>query len=94
MTPGAGRLLTRNIRNLMHARRCKAKDVAFYCKHSKPWISRLLADGHKKIAFHDLDRMADFFQVDVRDLFAPERRKSRKPYTGPERRKGGDRRQG
>lgn len=56
-------------------------------------MTRLMQDKHKKIAFTDLDRMAEFFQVEVRDLFAPERRKSKAPYKGIERRSGHDRRQ-
>lgn len=88
----AGRTLVRNIRARLQLKGLRDKDLAFWCHHSKPWASTLLAGRHQKIAFAELDRIADLFGVSVAELFVPERRRSTGEYAGPERRSGQDRR--
>ena len=63
-------VLISNIRSLLSARRLRAADLAMYCHHRPAWISKILA-GERAVSPEDLDRIADFFDVDVADLFRP-----------------------
>lgn len=89
----ANLLLVHNIRALLHARRMKAGDLAFYCGHKGAWMSKIL-NGQRGLSIDDLDRIADFFGVTAGDLFRPgispvlERRRQSRRKGVVERRQG------
>jgi hypothetical protein len=90
-------LLSMNIRALLAARRMDAIALASWCGHKAPWISKILS-LERGVQVKDLGRIADFFGLDVCDLFQrgitplTERRRSQR-RSGGERRSIIDRRQ-
>jgi hypothetical protein len=90
-------LLSMNIRALLAARRMDAIALASWCGHKAPWISKILS-LERGVQVKDLGRIADFFGLDVCDLFQrgntplTERRKAQR-RSGGERRAALDRRQ-
>lgn len=89
-------LIVENLRALIGARRVNARDVAQWCGHKPPWISKILS-GERGVPLDDLDKIADFFGIEVWQLFAPgisaflERRRAER-RCGADRRTGKDRR--
>jgi hypothetical protein len=90
-------LLSMNIRALLAARRMDAIALASWCGHKAPWISKILS-LERGVQVKDLGRIADFFGLDVCDLFQrgitplTERRRTQRRSEG-ERRSIIDRRQ-
>jgi hypothetical protein len=90
-------LLSMNIRALLAARRMDAIALASWCGHKAPWISKILS-LERGVQVKDLGRIADFFGLDVCDLFQrgitplTERRRAQR-RSGGERRAAVDRRQ-
>jgi hypothetical protein len=90
-------LLSMNIRALLAARRMDAIALASWCGHKAPWISKILS-LERGVQVKDLGRIADFFGLDVCDLFQrgitplTERRRVQR-RSGGERRSIIDRRQ-
>lgn len=83
-------LLVMNIRALLSTRRMDAGALAQWCGHKAPWISKILS-LERGVQVKDLGRIADFFGLEVCDLFQhgitplTERRRA-------QRRSGGERR--
>jgi hypothetical protein len=90
-------LLVMNVRALLAARRMDATALAHWCGHKPPWISKILS-LERGVQVKDLGRIADFFGLDVCDLFQrgitplTERRRAQR-RSGGERRSVLDRRQ-
>jgi hypothetical protein len=91
--------LKHNIDTLLKARNQTRHDLAFWCRKSDAWLSKILSetaihDQKRGVPLKYLDRIADFFGISPYQLFQPgisaltERRKA------PERRSGQDRRIG
>jgi transcriptional regulator with XRE-family HTH domain len=91
------RLLRANLRALLRARGQTPHDLAFFCRRSDAWISKILNEDEHDSQARDLplkylDRIADFFGVAAYQLFQPgisaitERRKANDRRTGIERR--------
>jgi len=64
----ADQLLARNIRALLRARREDDAALALWCGHRPAWLSKIL-NGERGIRIKDLGRIADFFGIQVADLF-------------------------
>lgn len=87
------RLLRHNIDQLLKARGQTRHDLAFWCRRTDAWISKILSekedDQARGVPLKYLDRIADFFGIATYQLFQPgisaltERRKSgeRRKYT-------------
>ncbi len=84
-------VLVQNIRALLAARSRAADELARHCGHAAPWLSKILT-GDRGIRCRDLDLIADFFDVEVTDLFRPgiapllERRRIQRRITRGDRR--------
>ena len=85
-------LLRRNLEALLQARGQTQHDLAFWCRRSDAWLSKILDDNaNRGLPLKYLDRIADFFGIAAYQLFQPgitpllERRKG-------DRRAGMDRR--
>jgi hypothetical protein len=61
-------LLVMNIRALLSTRRMDAGALAQWCGHKAPWISKIMS-LERGVQVKDLGRIADFFGLDVCDLF-------------------------
>lgn len=89
----ANALLKLNIDTILRARGQTRKDLAFWCRRSESWISKIFRSEKREIPIRYLDRISDFFGLATYQLFQPgispltERRKH-------ERRSGRDRRIG
>lgn len=92
-------LLAQNIRALIRARGTSDRALAAFCGHSGAWLSKVLKlDGdprdHREMSMADMDKVADFFGLQVSDLLSYgiasvlERRRAER------RSRQGDRRQG
>lgn len=89
-------LFRRNVEALIRARKINQKDLAFWCGHKTPWLSKILS-GTRGIQLEDVGRIADFFglttaqlfQRSINDLF--ERRRAQR-RSGRDRRSGAERR--
>jgi|GEM_PF-3654002 len=68
MTLKAQYILVQNIRAFLATRNLAAEELAQYCGHGAPWISKIL-NGDRGVRCEDLDRIADFFEVEVTTLF-------------------------
>ena len=79
-----------NVAALLKARHEDGASLAFWCRHDKSWMSKILT-GERVVSLRDIDAIADFFGLSPYQLFQPgispitERRIS-------ERRSGKDRR--
>jgi transcriptional regulator with XRE-family HTH domain len=85
-------LLKRNIDALLKARGQTRKDLAFYCRRTESWISKLFASDDKNVPLKYLDRIADFFGLATYQLFQPGITPLTERRTGRDRRGGVDRR--
>jgi len=91
-------LLARNIRALLTARGEDDSALATWCGHRPAWLSKIL-NGERGMQIRDLGRVADFFGVEVSQLFQRgvdpllERRVHGRRIPGGDRRTGIDRRQ-
>jgi transcriptional regulator with XRE-family HTH domain len=89
-------LLAKNIKALLAKRNIDQSALAAWCGHSSGWSTKVLS-GERGIRIADLNRIADFFGLDVPDLFRPgiipltERRRAERRVT-TDRRTGADRR--
>jgi transcriptional regulator with XRE-family HTH domain len=81
-------LLKKNVDALLKARQQTRKELAFFCRRSEAWISKIFGSPNRNIPLKYLDRIADFFGLATYQLFQP----GISPLT--ERRKGKDRRTG
>jgi Cro/C1-type helix-turn-helix DNA-binding protein len=87
----------RNVRTLLSSRRVDSSALAAWCGHRPAWISKILS-GERGVQVKDLGKIADFFGLNVGDLFQfgidpyLERRRHQR-RTGHDRRRGHDRRQ-
>jgi DNA-binding Xre family transcriptional regulator len=97
MTPRhyrADLLLAKNIRALLTVRGADQKDLARWCGHAPAWLSKILV-GQRGIQIKELGMIADFFGVQVADLFqfgiSTDRRRGERRQTH-DRRAGKDRR--
>lgn len=89
-------LLAQNIRALLAARREDDSALAAFCGHRPAWLSKILS-GERGCKIRDLGRIADFFGLEVHQLFLHginplfERRK-RQRRSGQDRRSNEERR--
>lgn len=81
-------LLKHNITTMLKARGQTRHDLAFYCRRSDAWLSKLMSDENRNVPVKYFDRIADFFGIATYQLFQP----GISPLT--ERRRGSDRRSG
>jgi transcriptional regulator with XRE-family HTH domain len=88
------RRLKDNIDALLRARRLTRKDLAFYCRKSESWISKIFREERRGFGYKDLDRIAAFFGLDVFQLFQPGISPSSERRLGVERRGQRERRIG
>jgi hypothetical protein len=82
----ASYLFKQNIKALLAARGQRPHDLAFFCRRSDAWLSKILGKDDRNLPLEYLDKFADFFGVAPYQLFQP----GISPLT--ERRKGADRR--
>lgn len=61
-------VIIQNIRALLSVRKHSSKELATYCNHASPWISKILS-GERGVQCADLDQIANFFGITVSDLF-------------------------
>jgi hypothetical protein len=82
-------VLKRNIESLLADRKENQVQLAIACGHRKSWINKFIKDDTMKveIQLRDLDKIANFFGIEVHQLFQPGIGRL------TERRAGGDRRQ-
>ena len=85
-------LLKHNIDMLLKARGQTRHDLAFWCRRTDPWLSKLFSDESRNIPLKYLDRIADFFGLATYQLFQPGISPLTERRTGRERRAGTDRR--
>jgi transcriptional regulator with XRE-family HTH domain len=68
-------LLRHNIRTLLRSRGQTPHDLAFYCRKTDAWISKILSDKEsdqtRGLPLKYLDKIADFFGVAPYQLFQP-----------------------
>lgn len=94
----ANLLLKHNIDTLLKARRQTRRDLAAWCRQSinpkiiDPWISQIFTDPDREFQMKYLDRMADFFGLEVYQLFQPGISAVTERRSGTERRVRADRR--
>lgn len=80
-----------NVAALLKDRGEDGASLAFWCRHDKSWMSKILT-GERVVKLGDIDAIADFFGLSPFQLFQPgispltERRVSQR-RTGEERRK-------
>jgi transcriptional regulator with XRE-family HTH domain len=92
----ADALLSRNIRALLNKRNLDDSALAAWCGHAPSWLSKILS-GERGMPIRELGRVADYFGLEVSDLFQYgidpllERRRGDR-RGGVERRGGQDRR--
>lgn len=84
----ASYLFKKNIETLLSRRGHTRHDLAFYCRRSDAWLSKILGNSDRNLPLKYLDRIADFFGLAPYQLFQP----GISPLT--ERRNGHDRRSG
>ena len=84
----AAALLKHNVSALLKARNQTRHDLAFYCRRSDAWLSKIMGDDSRNVPIKYLDKMADFFGLATYQLLQP----GISPLT--ERRSGHDRRVG
>lgn len=82
----ASYLFKKNIETLLQARGQTRHDLAFYCRRTDAWLSKILGKDDRNLPMKYLDRIADFFGIATYQLFQP----GISPLT--ERRKGDRRR--
>lgn len=95
----AATLLKRNIDTMLKARNQTRHDLAFWCRKSDAWLSRILDEKLKGteargLPLKYLDRIADFFGITAYQLFQPGISAISERRSGRERRGGADRRIG
>lgn len=93
MSLAARYLLKRNIKSLLTNRRQTQRSLAFFCGRTEGWISHALLEEQRGISLTDLDRIADFFGLEVYQLFQPGIQPGTERRRHKERRSGQDRRQ-
>jgi hypothetical protein len=85
-------VLKQNIRTLLRARGLNQSSLAFFCRKTESWISQILTKPNRGFRMGELDCIADFFGLEVYQLFQPgispltERRSGRDRRSGVERR--------
>lgn len=61
-------MLAKNIRALLHARQIDDSALAAWCGHRPAWLSKIL-NGERGLRIKELGKIADFFGVEVAQLF-------------------------
>src|SRR4051812_7014537 len=67
----ANYVLKQNIDALLKQRGATRKDLAFVCKRTESWISKIFRAPDKALPMQYYDRIADFLGVSVYELFRP-----------------------
>ena len=88
----ASYLFKKNIETLLIKRGHTRHDLAFYCRRSDAWLSKILGNSDRNLPLKYLDRIAEFFGLAAYQLFQPGISPLTERRTGAERRAGGDRR--
>jgi hypothetical protein len=89
----ANTLLKHNIDTILRARGQSRKDLAFWCRRSESWISKIFRSERRELPIRYLDRIADFFGIAPYQLLQPgisavTERRRRERRTGRDRRLG------
>lgn len=90
-------LIAQNIRALLSARGFDDGALAAWCGHRPAWLSKIL-NGERGLRIRELGKIADFFGVEIADLFRYgidpmlERRRRADRRSGRDRRCDADRR--
>lgn len=88
----ASYLFKKNIETLLSKRGHTRHDLAFYCRRSDAWLSKILGNSDRNLPLKYLDRIAEFFGLAAYQLFQPGISPLTERRAGHERREGGDRR--
>ena len=59
-----------NVAALLKARHEDGASLAFWCRHDKSWMSKILT-GERVVSLRDIDAIADFFGLSPYQLFQP-----------------------
>lgn len=86
-------MLRDNILGLLRDQHESQVALAEWVGHKKAWLNKFL-NGHREIQIEDLDRIADFFHVELYQLFQPGISSRTERRSGRDRRAGRERRQG
>lgn len=81
-------ILRMRIQALLGNEHGRKKSLAQWCGHAPAWLTNVL-NGNRLVGVDDLDKIADFFDITVPQLFEPSGEKLR----FPDRRTNADRRQ-
>ena len=88
----ANYLFKQNIVALLSARGQTRHDLAWFCRRSDAWLSKILGRDDRNVSMKYLDKFADFFGIAPYQLFQPgitpltERRRSQERRSGRDRR--------
>lgn len=63
-------VVVHNIQALLDREKVDHTALALFVGHKPSWLSKVLR-GQRGVSIDDLDKIADFFDVTVRDLFSP-----------------------
>jgi hypothetical protein len=85
-------ILKKNIKALLQARGQDQKTLAFWCRKKESWISQFLTKPERGLRMAELDRVAEFFGLEVYQLFLPGISTLTERRSGRDRRSGVDRR--
>lgn len=88
----AGYLFKKNIETLLKARGHTRHDLAFWCRRSDAWLSKILGNSDRNLPLKYLDRIAEFFGLAAYQLFQPGISPLTERRNGKDRRSGQDRR--
>ena len=67
----ASYLFKKNIETLLQARGQTRHELAFYCRRTDAWLSKILGKDDRNLPMKYLDRIADFFGLAAYQLFQP-----------------------
>jgi transcriptional regulator with XRE-family HTH domain len=67
----ASYLFKQNIKALLRARGQTPHDLAFFCRRSDAWLSKILGKDDRNVPMKYLDKIADFFGIATYQLFQP-----------------------
>lgn len=87
-------LLKQNVDALLRKMGADRKDLAFACRRSESWISKIYREDRRSFQIEDLDKIADFFGLKAYELFRPGVAGSWERRSGLDRRSGRERRIG
>lgn len=85
-------LLKQNIDALLTVRRLTRKDLAFACKRTEAWLSKIFTNEKREVPMKYLDVIAATLNVSAYQLFQPGIARTTERRSGKDRRSGMERR--